>query len=105
VSPEQQHVRLCRSVQGAASGLLSKLASAQPDLVPVSTVLLMAEHALDQLAASAEHVFSYVLAYTTAALACNGVWQQLDPEKAMSLGIRALQQFGAPVPHLSCISA
>jgi hypothetical protein len=84
--------------QASSSALFAKLARAQPDLVPASTVLLMAEHALDRLAAApAEAAFSDALQNSTAALACDGVWQQLDQEKAMSLGLRALEQSGALV--------
>ena len=90
------------SVQVQFSHICVRLAAASPDLVPVSTVLLMAEHALDLLAESEDFAAVEVLANIMAAIRSNGVWQQLDPEKATSLGIRALEHFGA-APHCLCM--
>jgi hypothetical protein len=67
------------------------LSGAAPDLVPASTVLLMAEHALDCLEApSAQASMADVLMCTTNVLKCDGVWQQLHPDKVMSCALRAL---------------
>jgi hypothetical protein len=63
--------------------------------------VLMAEHAIARLEASADGELYEVLNYTTCALFCDGVWQQLDPEKAMRLGVSVLEHFGA-VPHSAC---
>jgi hypothetical protein len=86
--------------QVCAAMFFSRLAvSAGHDLVPVSTVLLMAERALDALeAASADGQPDAepltVLFHSTATLRVDGNWQQLDSERAMSLGIGALQYLG-----------
>jgi hypothetical protein len=68
------------------------LSAAAPDLVPASTALLMAEHALDRLleASSSDDSMEAVLMCTTSVLKCEGVWQQLEPNKAMSFALRAL---------------
>jgi hypothetical protein len=51
----------------------------------------MAEHALDRLEASpATPDFLRVLMDAMFALKCEGVWQQLVPEKAIGLAIGAL---------------
>jgi hypothetical protein len=91
--------------QVAASELMTRLSGCE-DLVPVGTVLLMAEHALDRLeASSARAPHLAALVFTVGVLASDGVWQQLEPEKATSLGIRALQQLGAPLPLCACLHA
>jgi hypothetical protein len=91
--------------QVAASELFTRLPGCE-DLVPVHTVLLMAEHALDRLEASpAQAALLPALVFTVGVLASDGVWQQLEPEKATSLGIRTLQQFGAPLLLCACLPA
>jgi hypothetical protein len=85
-------------VQVRSSKFFAVLVKAASTLAPVSTVLLMAEHALDRLEASpADSAQDDVLTHTLDCLSSGGVWERLDPERAMSLGIRALQHFGAPL--------
>jgi hypothetical protein len=93
-------------VQDAASELFVRLtACGGHDLVPVSSVLLMAEHALNAMEASTEAPLSVALIFSVGVLATDGVWEQLEPDKATSLGIRALQLFGAPLPsHCHAVS-
>jgi hypothetical protein len=97
-------------VQESASRLFAHLTACDgQDLVPGSTVLLMAEQALDALEADPGRApppagCSNVLLYTTAALAQSSVWQQLDAEKVWTLSVRAVEYFGTP-PHCACMSA
>jgi hypothetical protein len=83
-------------VKVAFSEFCARLALVRPDLVPVSTVLLIAE-GLDALeATAASTAFLDVLMNVVAALKADGVKQQLGPDRAISLGVKALQHFGAP---------
>jgi hypothetical protein len=66
------------------------------DLVPASTVLLMAEHAVGRLEASpADAAAIAVLMNTLVLLSYGGILQQLDPERAISLTVRGLECSGA----------
>jgi hypothetical protein len=89
-------------VQVVAGGLFARLAEAGQDrLVPIRTVLRMAENALGSLPAP-QSLRLDVLMNALAVLKCEGMWQQLEPEKAVGLSISALELVGAQFCAVLC---
>jgi hypothetical protein len=89
------------SAQVSTLELWARLAVMSPGLVDASSILRLVEHVLQEQEPGGPGVGGYAestasgVMYGLVALKPDNMWLQLDPERVMSVGIRALEHSGA----------